>query len=324
MSARSLSQSPEISLREFASSQIKKGVRSLGMGGNGATWGNYALTWRDSGTALINVGVTSYSTKNNFSFTVLGVNGPALKSHWVFYVMALSQYASDITFKVKSPALGTNPSSVTGDGSNQAMFFRGARPLGHGFSVGFLLSYERSQFSVNQENNPANFVRYVTGWLPSGGIGLTWQPNKRWLFGFRGLFNHDHERRIDNLGTYKGLNLAHEYRFGLSFIVWEGALIDIGANLRHRSNQLNHTLRNDLSPNLGFEQSFWNRQLALRFGLDESSPTCGFSVRKLPFVLDVAYINNLGKARLGTLFGSTNNSIMATLTYQYGYKGKPK
>jgi len=48
----SYSQNPEFSLREFASGQIKKGVRSIGMGGDGATWGNYSLVWRDSGTAL--------------------------------------------------------------------------------------------------------------------------------------------------------------------------------------------------------------------------------------------------------------------------------
>ena len=40
-------QSPELSMREFASSQIKKGVRSIGFGGDGATWGNYSLVWQD-------------------------------------------------------------------------------------------------------------------------------------------------------------------------------------------------------------------------------------------------------------------------------------
>ena len=40
---------PETSLREFASGQIKKGVRSIGMGGDGATLGNCALVFRDAG-----------------------------------------------------------------------------------------------------------------------------------------------------------------------------------------------------------------------------------------------------------------------------------
>src|SRR5689334_12546313 len=100
-------QSPEILLREFASGQIKKGVRSIGMGGNGATWGNYSLTWRDSSTALLNVGVTSYSNQNNFSFTAVGVNSPGLWRKWVVYAIALSQYASNISMSVKSPALGS-------------------------------------------------------------------------------------------------------------------------------------------------------------------------------------------------------------------------
>ena len=57
--SRSYGQNPEFSLREFASGQIKKGVRSIGMGGDGATWGNYSLVWRDSSTALLDAGVTA-------------------------------------------------------------------------------------------------------------------------------------------------------------------------------------------------------------------------------------------------------------------------
>jgi hypothetical protein len=43
-------QSPELSLREFASGQIKKGVRSIGFGGDGATGGNYALVSEQTST----------------------------------------------------------------------------------------------------------------------------------------------------------------------------------------------------------------------------------------------------------------------------------
>jgi len=318
----SVAQSPEILLREFASGQIKKGVRSIGMGGNGATWGNYSLTWRDSSTALLNAGLTAYTNNNNFSFTAVGVNLPRFKSGWVFYAIALSQYASNISLSVKSPAFGVNSTPVRGDGSNQAVFFKGAKLFRKGFSFGFLLSYERSQFSANAESNPSDFVRYQTEWLPSGGLGLTWQPNQRWLIGFRGLFNHDKETKIDNLGIYEGLNLAHEYRLGVSVGLWKGALIDIGGNMRYRYNEINDTRQTTFSPNLGLEQNFWNRQFALRGGLDESSATGGFSIRKLPVVLDVAYVNNLGEARVGTLFGSTSNSVIATLVYNYGYKIK--
>jgi hypothetical protein len=36
---------PETALREFAGGQVKKGVRTIGMGGDGATTGNYALVY---------------------------------------------------------------------------------------------------------------------------------------------------------------------------------------------------------------------------------------------------------------------------------------
>ena len=311
-------------LREFASGQIKKGVRSIGMGGNGATWGNYALTWRDSSTALLNAGLTGYTNNNKFSFTAVGVNLPRLHNGWVFYAIALSQYASNISMSVKSPVFGSNAMPVRGDGSNMAVFFKAAKLLKHGLSLGFLLSYERSQFSANSENNSSDFVRYRTSWLPSGGVGLTWQANRRWLLGFLGLFNHDWETKTDNLGVYEGLNLAHEYRLGVSIGLWKGALIDVGGNMRYRYNEISDTRQTAFSPNLGFEQNFWNRQFALRGGLDESSATGGFSIRKLPIVLDVAYVNDLGKARVGTLFGSSSNSIIATLVYNYGYQSKMK
>src|SRR5579859_1495624 len=242
-----LAQSPEILLREFASGQIKKGVRSIGMGGNGATWGNYSLTWRDSSTALLNAGVSSYTNNNHFSFTAIGVTSPTLRSGWVIYAIALSQYASNITLSLKSPALGSSSTPVFGDGTNQSVFVKLSKPFKHGFSFGLLFSYERSQFSVNGISDPTRYVRYQTNWLPSGGIGLTWQPDRRLLVGFRLLLNHDLERRIDNLGIYQGLNLAHEYRLGFSRILWKGALIDIGGNMRYRYNEISSTRRIDFS-----------------------------------------------------------------------------
>lgn len=316
---RSFSQSPEILLREFASGQIKKGVRSIGMGGNGATWGNYALTWRDSSTALLNGGLSAYTNSNRFSFTAVGVNSPRLNKGWVLYAIALSQYATNINLSVKSPAIGPSSTAVFGDGSNQAIFMKAARNFSHGWSFGVLLSYERSQFSVNGVSDPGDFVHYQTYWLPSGGFGLTWQPYSKLLVGFRGLFNHDREKQIGNLGTFQGLNLAHEYRLGFSWVLWRGALIDIGGNMRYRYNEISNTHKTAFSPNLGFEQNLWNRKLAVRLGLDESSPTGGFSIRLLPVALDVAYISNLGKARLNNLFGESSNSLIATLVYNYQY-----
>src|ERR1700756_4001686 len=69
-------QSPELSLRELASGQIKKGVRSIGFGGDGATWGNYALVYRDANGALVDYGLTQYSNGNQFTFTAVGATSP--------------------------------------------------------------------------------------------------------------------------------------------------------------------------------------------------------------------------------------------------------
>jgi hypothetical protein len=54
---------PELAMRDFASGQVKKGVRSIGFGGDGATWGNYALVWKDAGGALADYSDTRAPTK---------------------------------------------------------------------------------------------------------------------------------------------------------------------------------------------------------------------------------------------------------------------
>jgi len=317
-------QSPEISLREFASGQIKKGVRSIGMGGNGATWGNYSLVWRDSGTALIDAGATSYTNHNSFSFTAAGITTPALWHGLTIYAIELSQYAANVATSLKSPGLGSSPVLVHGDGNNQALFIKAAMPLSNGFSVGVLLSYERSQFSAVSDNSAADDVRYHTNWVPSGGFGITWQPNKRILAGFRALFNNDMEYRTDNTGTSKGLNAVQEYRLGVSVGLWDGALADLGGNLRAKSNKISKTSATITEPNLGFEQVFLHRHLALRTGVDETSYTAGFSVKFQPVSVDVAYVNNIGIARVGDLFGTASNSVIATFVFNYGALKKRK
>jgi hypothetical protein len=70
--------SPDLAMRDFSSGQIKKGVRSIGFGGDGATWGNYGLVWKDAGTALVDYGDTSYTNGNDFHFVAAGATTPAL------------------------------------------------------------------------------------------------------------------------------------------------------------------------------------------------------------------------------------------------------
>jgi hypothetical protein len=312
------SQNPEFSLREFASGQIKKGVRSIGMGGDGATWGNYSLVWRDSSTALLDGGTTKYTNNNQFGFTAVGVTLPPLKHGLTFYAIALSQYASNIAVSLKPPGTGNNAIPMQGDGSNQALFIKMAMPLGQGFSFGLLLSYERSIFDAVSDMNAQNYLRYQTSWLPSGGFGFSWQPNNRLLVGLRCLFNNDNETITDSISVYQGTNNTQEYRLGASIGLWKGALIDLGGNIRHRYNQIYGTSNTAVEPNIGFEQNLWQRHFVFRFGLDETSETGGMTLRFNPLVLDLAYVHNLAMARIGNLFGTSSNSILATFVFDFG------
>lgn len=312
-------QSPEISLREFASGQIKKGVRSIGMGGDGATWGNYSLVWRDSSTALADIGNTRYTNGNNFGFNAIGVTTPALWHGMTVYAIALSQNANDVSAFLKSPGLGPVPVATTGDGNDQALFVKAALPLNKQFSFGVLLSYERSQYSAAADNAGGGFVRYQTGWRPTGGFGLTYQPSARFLFGFRALFNQDMETRIDNISTAQGIASSQEYRLGASIGLWQGALIDIGGNLRSKQNHIASTSSSQVKSNIGFEQNLWDRHFSFRGGVDETSPTAGFSLKFQPITVDFAYVNNIGIARVGNLYGVSSNSFITTIVFNYGY-----
>ena len=49
----------------------------------------------------------------------------------------------------------------------------------------------------------------------------------------------------------------------------------------------------------------------------------GFSARRRPLQLDVAYVYGLGKARIGDLFGHTSHSVLATLTFDMTWRPAP-
>ena len=320
-------QSPELALREFASGQVKKGVRSIGFGGDGATWGNYSLVWKDAGGALFDAGVTSYTNGNQFSFTAVGFTTPPLWHGLAIYVIALSQTATDIRFQLGSPGLGPMPVAVRGDGSNQAVFVKAALPLGRGFSLGLLLSYEVSQFDAVAAEGPPAAVHFQTQWRPSGGLGASWQPSPRWLIGTRVILNHDEERRTDALGVAQGLFRAYEFRAGASFAPWKGALLDAGGTLLDRASGITGSETVGGGLNLGFEQALWERTLVLRAGVDECTfggwghkgctVGAGVSVKMQPFNLDIAYLYDLGSERIGSLFGTESHSVLATLTLDY-------
>lgn len=317
---RALAQSPELSMRDFSSGQIKKGVRSIGFGGDGATWGNYGLVWRDADTALVDYGDTHYTNGNDFHFEAVGLTSPPLWHHLAVYVIAMFQDTNQVHFKLKSPGLGPGPVSVIGKGSDRALFSKIAMPLGKGFSAGVLLAYEKSNFDATAVANAQQIVRFETDWRPSGGFGVAWQPQKRLLFGFRGLFNNDLERRTDSAGNTQGLARSQEYRLGGSVSPWKGALLDAGATRLERRNAVSGTHTVFYHPNLGFEQALLQGRMVPRFGLDETSPTAGFSYLFPPFKMEFAYVNNMAKSRVHDLFGQTSNSFLVTFTIDYHAK----
>ncbi|HEV3191339.1 MAG TPA: hypothetical protein VGY54_12610, partial [Polyangiaceae bacterium] len=310
-------QSPELAMRDFSSGQIKKGVRSIGFGGDGATWGNYSLVWKDAGTALADYGDTSYTNDNDFHFVALGATTPSLWHGLAIYVIAMTEHTNNIQLSLKAFGFGNAPVPMVGNGTDDAVFAKIAMPLGHGISAGILLSHETSHFDATSVAAPPQGVQYSTAWRPSGGLGVSWQPSKTVLFGFRVLLNNDRETRADPAGTSEGLARSYEFRLGGSLIPWEGALIDLGGTRLEKRNTIAGTHTITYEPNVGFEQAFAQRHLTLRVGVDETSPTAGATIRFAPLNVDIAYVRNMARARVGELFGDQSNSVLVTVTVDY-------
>ena len=308
-------QSPETAMREFASTQIKKGVRAIGFGGDGATWGNYSLVYRDSGTALVDAGVTNFDGGNQFTFTAVGFTSPSLWHRLALYAIALSQHATDITTTLNGPLHGDTQLSH-GSGADQGLFFKASMPLEHGFAAGALFSYELSQFDAVGASTGVP-VHYETEWRPSGGFGLSWQPSPRFIVGSRMILNTDEELRRDGAFVTTGTAHSFEWRFGASASPWKGALLDLGSTRVAKTNGLSGAKVTLIDPNLGIEQALYGGDLVLRLGHDETATTTGFTARHGPLKADVAYVDGLGLSRIGTLFGQHSHSVIATFTYDY-------
>ncbi len=76
-----------------------------------------------------------------------------------------------------------------------------------------------------------------------------------------------------------------------------------------------HTV--EVGPNVGIEQALFDSHLVVRGGLDEQSPTGGLSIRFQPVALDFAYVHDMAISRVGPLFGTTNNAVLFTFTFDY-------
>lgn len=309
--------SPELTMRDFSSGQIKKGVRSIGFGGDGATWGNYGLVWKDAGGVLTDYGNTRYTNGNDFHFAAAGATTPLMWHDLAIYIIDMSQSTNTISYNAKTPGFGASTVPATGSGLDHALFTKIAMPITPQISAGILLSYETSAFNAQEVGNPSQQVHYQTEWRPSGGFGVAWQPNPKVLAGFRVLFNNDLEKRTDSTGLSEGLARSQEYRLGVSVSPWKWALIDVGGTRLEKENELAGTHTVAYHPNLGFEQSLLDKKFTLRCGLDETSPTAGFSVKMAPFNLDFAYVRNMAEDRAGEIFGAQSNSFIATLSLDY-------
>ena len=314
--ARTASAGPETSLRELASGQIKKGVRAIAMGGDGATVGNYSLVYNDAGTALLDYGVVRYSdTGNTMTFTAVGFTTPKFWGGAALYLIALSQHATDLRVWSETPPSASKPPS-SGDGSNQAVFLKFAKPVTRTLSVGILLSYELSQMTLLPDGGAAP-IRYETSWRPSGGAGLTWKPTRWLLVGTRVILGHDEETRTQGNTSKSGFLRSYEYRLGASLMLWPGGVLDGGAVVLERNNGLEGTETVTPGPTVGIEQALAPKKVWIRAGLDETTWGGGMSAKLGPFKLDLAYLHNMAAARTGDVFGKKNVAFFGTLNYDY-------
>lgn len=313
---------PEIALREFASGQIKKGVRSIGMGGDGATFGNYALIYRDAGTAVLDYGLVHYGdTGNQFTFTAVGFTSPRFWNDAALYVIAMSQHANDVhVWSLTAPSITKPPS--TADGSNQAIFVKFAKPITDTLSAGILLSYELSQMTLLPDSG-GSAITYRTAWRPSGGAGVTWQPSPLLLMGARALLSNDWESRLENNTSRSGFARSYEYRLGAALLPWDGTIFDVGVAALDRHNALDATSSFKVAPTIGAEQALLPKRLWVRAGLDETTWTAGVSGAVSPFKLDIAVLRNLGVERTNNVFGKRNVGAFATLTLEYEHAPEP-
>ena len=308
---------PETVLREFAGGQVKKGVRTIGMGGDGATTGNYALIYKDAGTAIVDEGLVTFGdTGNAMTFTAVGFTTPTFWNDAAFYVMALTQHAPDVYVWALTPTNLGKPASH-GNLSDSSLFLKFAKPITPTLSFGLMAAYELSDALLLPDAGGAA-IRYQTSFLPSGGAGLHWHPDEHWQVGARVIFNHDWETRTQGMSQTSGMLRSYEYRLGVAYSPWHGTLLDVGVAALDRANHVENTATFGVQPTVGAEQMIVAKTLWLRAGLDETTWTAGTSVAMGPLRFDLAVLRNLAAARTADVFGKSNWSVIGTLGFDYG------
>lgn len=306
---------PETALREFAGGQVKKGVRTIGMGGDGATTGNYALVYKDAGGALVDQGIVRFQdTGNLFTFTAVGFTTPHFWDDAAFYVIALGQRGNGVHVWDFVPTAAHPPSY--GNLSDTSVFVKFAKPLSKSWSLGLMGAFELSQATL-LPNDGAPPIDFHTSYLPSGGAGLHFHPDDHWQAGARVILNHDDETRTQGTSTKSGFLRAYEYRLGIAYSPWKGTLFDVGGDALDRSSTLEHTHSFDVYPTIGVEQALVPKRVWARAGIDETTYTTGMSVAVKPFKIDLAYLYDLAAARTQDIFGKRNSSLIATINFHY-------
>jgi hypothetical protein len=307
---------PETALREFAGGQVKKGVRTIGMGGDGATTGNYALVYKDASSAIVDEGVVTFGdTGNLMTFSAVGFTTPTFWNDAAFYIIALTQRATDVSVWSMTPTNAAKPAS-RGNLSDSSVFVKFAKPITSTLSFGLMGAFELSDALLLPDNGGAA-IRYQTSYLPSGGAGLHWHPDEHWQVGARVILNHDWETRTQGTETKSGLLRSYEYRLGVAYAPWPGTLLDVGVAGLDRANHVEGTATFVVQPTLGIEQVLVKKTLWLRGGLDETTWTGGASIAVGPMKLDMAVLRNLAAARTGDVFGKSNWSVIGTLGFDY-------
>ena len=307
---------PETALREFAGGQVKKGVRTIGMGGDGATTGNYALVYKDANSAIVDEGAVTFGdTGNLMTFSAVGFTTPTFWNDATFYVIALTQRAADVAVWSVTPSNANKPASH-GNLSDSSVFVKFAKPITPTLSFGLMGAFELSDALLLPDNGGAA-IRYQTSYLPSGGAGLHWHPDEHWQVGARVILNHDWETRTQGVQARSGLLRSYEYRLGVAYSPWKGTLIDVGGAALDRANHVEGTATFAVQPTVGVEQMIVAKTFWLRAGLDETTWTAGTSGAAGPVKLDVAVLRNLAAARTGDVFGKSNWSVIGTLSFDY-------
>ncbi len=307
---------PETDLREYAGGQVKKGVRTIGMGGDGATTGNYALVYKDAGGAIFDQGVVHFlDSGNTMTFSAVGFTTPTIWNDAAFYVIALGQVGNGVRVWDQTPPKAAKPPS-TGNVSDTSVFVKFAKPITPTLSLGLMGAFELSQATLLPDSgSPA--VQYTTSYLPSGGFGLHWHPDDRLQLGMRVILSHDEETRTQGVERASGLLRSYEYRLGGAYSPWAGGLLDVGVVALDRSNGLEHTATFVVNPAVGVEQAIVPKACWLRGGLDETTWTAGTSVAAGPFKVDVAFLYDLAAARTADTFGKRNVSVIGTIGLDY-------